>query len=63
MSGLPKRDITGNCRGECRDRVRELEERQQEEIEASGLETSGEVRNVPWASSRNAPPGFLGGHV
>ena len=63
MNRIPLRDITGKCEGECRNLVREAEERFQREIDASELESREFSRDVPWASSRNEPPGYLGGHV
>ena len=47
MSDMPKRNITGHCEGECRDRVREADS----------------FPNAPGAKSRNDQPGWLGGHV
>ena len=63
MNAIPLRDITGKCEGECRDLVREGEERRQREIEASGVETIEYVMPVPWAFTRNEPPGVFGGHM
>ena len=63
MTDMPKRDITGECEGECRDLVREGEEERQDEIIASGLETPEEYPNAKWAKSRNEQPGVWGGHV
>ena len=63
MNKIPLRDINGKCEGECRNLVREAEEKFQREIDASGIESREFSRDVPWASSRNAPPGYLGGHV
>ena len=34
MAKMPSRDITGKCKGECRDRVHESEVKQQREINA-----------------------------
>ena len=63
MTNMPSRDITGECVGECRDTVREGDERRQSEINASGVEYPEPTRSVDHASSRNEAPGFLGGHV
>lgn len=60
---IPSRDITGNCEGECRDRVLEGEELRQAEINAANVDYDEPSRTVPWASSRNAPPGAMGGRV
>ena len=58
-----KRDITGECEGECKDRVREGEEERQETIAKSSVESPDSFPKAPWAKHRNEPPGFLGGHV
>lgn len=63
MSDMPKRDITGHCEGDCKDRVREGEEDRQEQIAKSKFKTADSYPNAPGAKSRNAPPGWLGGHV
>jgi hypothetical protein len=63
MKNIPTRDITGKCEGECRDLVREGEEKRQSEIKASGLDYPEPSSSVPDAFSRNEAPGFLGGHV
>jgi len=63
MTDILKRDITGECEGECRDLAREGEEERQDEINASGLETPESYPDAKWARSRNEPPGALGGHV
>jgi hypothetical protein len=39
MTDMPKRDITGECEGECRDRVHEGEMERQEDINASSHES------------------------
>ena len=49
--------------GECRNLVSEADEKRQCEIQSVAYSTEGPSSSVPWASSRNAPPGFLGGHV
>ena len=63
MTDMLKRDITGECKGECRDLAREGEEKRQDEINASGLESPESYPNAHWARSRNEPPGVFGGHV
>ena len=63
MTDILKRDITGECEGECRDLVREGEEERQDEILASDVETPEEYPNAKWAKSRNEQPGVWGGHV
>jgi len=63
MTDILKRDVTGECEGECRDLAREGEEERQDEINASGLETPESYPDAHWAKSRNEPPGALGGHV
>jgi hypothetical protein len=63
MSHIPERDITGHCEGECRDRVREGEDDRQKEIANSKFKSADSFPNAPGAKSRNAPPGWLGGHV
>jgi len=63
MTNIPSRDITGECVGECRDTVREADERRQSEINASGVPDPEPTRSVDSARSRNEAPGFLGDHV
>jgi len=63
MAEIPSRDITGNCEGECRDRVREGEASRQKDINSKTTESLEGSPSVPWAYSRNAPPGAMGGHV
>lgn len=63
MKNIPSRDITGSCEGECRDLVREGEEKRQSEIEAAGPDYAESSPSVPEALSRNEAPGFLGGHA
>ena len=63
MKNIPSRDITGKCEGECRDVVREGEEKRQSEINASDQKYAGSSSSVARAFSRNKAPGFLGGHV
>ena len=63
MSDMPKRDITGNCEGDCKDRIREGEEDRQNKIAKSKFKSTDSFPNAPSAKSRNDPPGWLGGHV
>jgi c-di-GMP-related signal transduction protein len=63
MTDILKRDITGECEGECRDLVRDGEEERQNEILASDVETPEEYPNAKWAKSRDEQPGVWGGHV
>ena len=63
MTDIPERDITGHCEGECRDRVHEGEDERQKEIAKSKFKSADSFPNAPGASSRNDPPGWLGGHV
>ena len=63
MTIMPKRDITGDCEGECKDRVREGEEERQKKIAKSSFKSPDSFPNAPGAKHRNEPPGFLGGHV
>lgn len=64
MNRIPNRDITGRCdEGECRDLVREGEEKRQEAIRHEKYSGSSSPDMSRWAHNRNANPGFLGGHV
>jgi len=64
MTDMPKRDVTGECEGECNDRVAELEKEQQKKMDAEGFEHStAETPTVDHAKSRDNAPGDLGGHV
>lgn len=63
MTDILRRDITGECEGECRDLVREGEEERQNEINTSGVETPDEFPDAHWARSRTEQPGVWGGHV
>ena len=37
MADIPKRDITGECEGECEDRVSKMEQDQQQKIDAQSM--------------------------
>jgi hypothetical protein len=58
-----KRDITGECEGECNDRVRAGEKERQETIAKSSVKSPDSFPKAPGAKHRNEPPGYLGGHV
>lgn len=60
---IPERDITGNCQGECRDRVNEGEQKRQAALAKEDVRAPESYPNAPGARSRNNPPGELGGHV
>gem|GEM_PF-193561 len=62
IGGMPSRDITGVCEGECRDRAREGEEERQAAINREHIE-SGESPHVTDAEKRTEQPGVWGGHV
>jgi hypothetical protein len=64
MTDMPKRDVTGECEGECKDQVSKLQKEQQEKLDAEGMEHStAETPTVEHAKSRDNAPGDLGGHV
>lgn len=63
MDTMPKRDITGNCEGECRDRVLEGQEERQNEILADGLDYEDHFPRAKWADDRDIQPGVFGGHI
>ena len=63
MTDTLKRDITGECEGECRDRVREGEEEQQIEIKGSDAKAPESYPDAKWARSRNEQPGDWSGHM
>lgn len=63
MAEIPNRDITGQCEGECRDRVNEANEERQSEMKHLSTETPASYPNAPQAEKRNTPPGAYGGHV
>ncbi|MBF0469385.1 MAG: hypothetical protein HQK61_10960 [Desulfamplus sp.] len=62
MNNILSRDITGKCEGECRNLVREGEEKRQKEIDVHSY-SGGSSPSVRAANSRSEQPGFLGGHV
>lgn len=60
---MPTRDTTGDCEGECRDRVKEGEEIRQEKLEEENVKAPDEYPKAPGAGKRSDPPGGLGGKV
>jgi hypothetical protein len=62
MKKMPTRDTNGNCRGPCRNRVREGEEERQRAI-ASQDYSAPAPNSPPWTRSRNEPPGVWDGHM
>jgi hypothetical protein len=58
-----ERDVTGACRGECRDIIREGEEERQRQINAEGIEQPETFPRAKWANERDTQPGVYGGHV
>lgn len=62
MEKMPTRDTTGNCQGECRNRVREGEEERQAKI-ARQPYSSPNPNSPEWTKNRNIQPGVLGGRV
>ncbi len=63
MKSMPSRDTTGRCEGECRNRVFEGEMERQSEINSMRIDYDTPTPSLSWASRRDAPPGFLGGHI
>ncbi len=64
MKKMPKRDTTGKCQGECRDRVFEGEQERQNKINKMSMSYSSPAEKSPeWTHQRNDPPGSLGGRV
>ena len=62
MKDIPKRDITGKCEGECRDRVKEGEQERQEDIKAERY-SSPSPDSPSWTKSRKEQPAVWGGRV
>jgi hypothetical protein len=60
---MPARDISGDCEGECRDRVKEGEDERQAAIESDTVKAPKDYPKAPGAKKRNDPPGSLGGKV
>jgi hypothetical protein len=64
MKKMPTRDTSGTCKGECRDRVFEGEKERQKRINKDNMSYSTPASSSPsWTSSRNDPPGCMGGRV
>ena len=64
MAEMPKRDTTGNCEGECKDQVGQMEKENQDKMNKEGMEHStSETPPVEHAKKRDNAPGDLGGHV
>jgi hypothetical protein len=62
MKKMPTRDTTGNCKGECRDRVREGEEERQKGIKKEAY-SEPNPNSPSWTKSRKEQPGVHGGRV
>jgi hypothetical protein len=62
MKKMPSRDTSGKCTGECRDRVFEGETERQQAIKKQSYSSPSE-KSPSWTSSRNDPPGSMGGRV
>jgi hypothetical protein len=60
---MPTRDTTGNCEGECRDRVKEGEVERQRNLKNESVTSPEVYPNAPGAEKRDNPPGEWGGHV
>jgi hypothetical protein len=60
---MPKRDVTGDCEGECKDRVNEGKRERQADLEKSGVKAPEDYPKAPGAEKRSNPPGDMGGHV
>ena len=62
---MPKRDITGKCEGECRDRVKEGEKDRQIELEKEDVKAPKNYSKVlnagKYVNPDNLPAG-MGGH-
>ena len=62
---MPKRDITGKCEGECRDRVKEGEKDRQIALEKEGVKALKSYPKVIGAEKHvnpDNPPAGMGGH-
>jgi len=61
---MPKRDITGECEGECRDRVNEGTKDRQDALEKEGVKAPESYPDVPGAEKHinpdNPPAGIAG---
>jgi hypothetical protein len=52
---MPKRDITGKCAGECRDRVKEGENERQNTLEKEGVKAAANYPEVSGAEKNDNP--------
>ena len=62
---MPKRDITGKCEGECRDRVKEGEKERQIELEKEDVKATKDYPKRLHAEKHvnpDNPPAGMGGH-
>ncbi|MBE0557219.1 MAG: hypothetical protein IH628_08300 [Proteobacteria bacterium] len=62
---MPKRDITGKCEGECRDRVTEGGKERQIALEKEGVKSPKSYPGVKGAEKRDNPdnpPAGMGRH-
>lgn len=62
MSKFPERDISGNCEGECRDRVAEGNEERQKKM-AHKHYSSPNPNSPKHTKKRNEQPAVWGGRV
>ena len=58
---MPKRDITGKCEGECRDRVKEGEKERQVRLEKEGVKAAANYPKVSAAEKHDNPDNPLAG--
>ena len=59
---MPTRDTSGNCQGECRDRVHEGEKERQHAIKSEAY-SSPNPDSPTWTKDRKDQPGVMGGRV
>jgi len=62
---MPKRDITGKCEGDCRDRVKEGEKERQIKLEKEGVKAPKDYPKGMGAEKHvnpDNPPAGMGGH-
>jgi hypothetical protein len=52
---MPKRDITGKCEGECRDRVKEGEKERQITLEKESVKAAADYPKVSGAERNDNP--------
>ena len=62
MTDILKRDITGECEGECLNRLREGEEERQQSI-ASQPYNEPSPNSPSWTKNRKEQPAVHGGRV